>query len=62
MENVKVSYCQKCNGWVRVAILEKMTPQSEKEMALEALKYDLKIKTISRQEYKESATQMCQCD
>jgi len=61
MENVKVSYCQKCNGWVRRAALEEMDEEDKIMLAMEAFKYDLRISTISRQEYENDTTERCKC-
>lgn len=61
MEQVKISYCQNCGGYVRVAILEHMNEEIKKEMGIEAVEYDLRICSISRQEYESDKIYWCKC-
>ena len=61
MEHVKVSTCQKCNGWVRMSAFELMDEASKVDFAMEAFNYDLKISTISREEYEVDTTKGCKC-
>ena len=61
MENVKVSTCQKCNGWVRRAALEEMEAEDKSFFAMEAFNFDLRITTISRQQYEVDTTERCKC-
>ena len=59
---VKISYCQQCNGYVRLAIEHKMNTKSKNEFAKEVFKYDLSVKTISLIEYRNNIQEYCKCD
>lgn len=61
MEHVKVSTCQKCSGWVRRSPFEEMTKQDKIVFGLEAFHFNLKVNTISRQEYENDNQERCKC-
>lgn len=50
---VKVSFCHKCNGWVRSAVMHRMSKQSKKEFAIEAFEYNLTIREMTIDEHSE---------
>jgi len=51
---VKVSFCQECGNYIRVAVVEDMDEESKKEFAIEAMEHDLGVKTITLLEYRTS--------
>lgn len=67
MENCKVSYCKKCNGWVRAAVSSYIdnNKKAKKEFALEVLDYDLTVKEMTIDEHavlaKSGNHKFCKC-
>jgi hypothetical protein len=59
---VKVSYCQSCNGWVRIAILHMMSTKTKNEFAKEVMEYNLSVKEVPLLEWRKETTEMCNCN
>lgn len=59
---VKMSVCPGCGNAIKFAIEHKMTTKSKNEFAKEVVKYDLQVKTISLEEYRNlNITLYCNC-
>jgi hypothetical protein len=58
---IKMSICPECNNAIRVAVEHTMTNKSKNEFAKEVMKYDLQVKTISLEEYRNSKVKLY-CD
>ena len=59
--NVKVSFCQNCNGIIASCIEHKMDIKSKNRFAKEVLKYDLSVKTIPLLEFRSIDKKLCNC-
>ena len=59
---VKMSVCQKCEGWVTVSVKHMMDAKSKNSFAKEAMEYNLKIQEIPLLEYRKSTISMCECN
>lgn len=55
---VKMSVCPECGNAIRVAVEHKMTTKSKNEFLKDVMKYDLQVKTVSLEEYRNSNIQM----
>jgi len=55
---VKMSICPECGNAIRVAVEHTMDTKSKNEFAKEVMKHDLRVKTISLDEYRSSNIQM----
>ena len=55
---IKMSVCPECGNAIRVAVEHEMTTKSRNEFAKEVMKFDLQVKTISLEEYRESNIQL----
>lgn len=51
---VKMSVCPDCGNAIRVAIEHKMDDKTKKEFMKEVTKYNLDVKTVSLEEYRNS--------
>ena len=58
---VKISYCKKCNGWVRSSIEHLMDVDSTIDFYKEVKKYDLEVKTTSLIKFRKMNTKYCNC-
>jgi len=58
---VKMSICPECGNAVRVAVEHTMTTKTKNKFAKEVMKYDLQVKTISLEEYRNSNVKLY-CD
>lgn len=58
---IKTSSCQKCGGWIRRAVEHEMTISSKKEFAMEVLKYNLSVSSVSLGDYRKDKTGFCTC-
>lgn len=58
---VKMSICPECGNAIRVAVEHTMTTKTKNEFAKEVMKYDLQVKTISLEEYRNSNVKLY-CD
>jgi len=59
---VIISYCQKCNGWVTVAIKHLMSQKENTQFMRDVIKYDLLIKTMPLVEYRNTKMNSCNCE
>ena len=51
---VKMAICPECGNAIRVAIEHKMDAESKKEFMKEVIKYNLDVKTVSLEQYRDS--------
>ena len=58
---IKLSICQKCNGYVRAAILFEMSGEDKTEFLNEVFNYDLAVKSVTLSEYKSDNYKYCRC-
>lgn len=58
---VKVSLCGKCNGIIRAAVEHQMTKGSKRIFANEVMEYNLSVKSISLEEYRNGTILWCEC-
>jgi hypothetical protein len=58
---IKMSICPECGNALRVAVEHTMTTKGKNEFAKEVMKYDLQVKTISLEEYRNSNVKLY-CD
>lgn len=58
---IKMSICSECGNAIRVAVEHTMTTKTKNEFAKEVMKYDLQVKTISLEEYRNSNVKLY-CD
>ena len=59
--NIKLSTCQKCKGFVRVAVEHTMKPKDKNLFSKEVLEYDLAVQTLTLSDYQELKINICQC-
>jgi diaminopimelate epimerase len=55
---VKMSVCPECGNAIRVAVEHTMTTKIKNEFTNEVMKHDLRVKTISLEEYRSSNIQL----
>ena len=55
---IKMSICPECGNAIRVAVEHTMDDESKIEFAMEAMQYDLIIKTITLEEYRKANIKM----
>lgn len=55
---VKMSICPECGNSIRVTVEHAMDTKSKNEFAKEVMNYDLQVKTISLEEYRNSNIDM----
>lgn len=55
---IKMSVCPECGNAIRVAVEHTMTTKSKNEFSKEVMEYDLQVKTISLEDYRNSEIQM----
>lgn len=61
---LKVSICQKCNGWVRAMSFDyfKESIKARNEFMREVGKYNLSVQEIKLEEWQKSLIEKCECD
>ncbi len=57
---VKATKCD-CGGYVRVAVKHEQTARSKRQMAKEAMEYNLSVVELPLLEYRGGITEWCQC-
>jgi diaminopimelate epimerase len=55
---IKMSVCPECGNAIRVAVDHLMTSKSRRSFAKEVMEFDLRVKTISLEEYRSTKVQL----